>query len=154
MERAAIPCSIAAMNRSTGRAEGMTPKSSKRRAAPEQDAMVADALRRAGRALSAYELIDQLRDQAILAPQTVYRSLARLIAKGDAHRLESLNAFIACAHDHHGIAVFAICEACGAVEEFEEPAAVKRLQGWAGQSGFSVDQMTLELRGRCADCRG
>ncbi len=142
------------MNRPTSRGDGVTPKSAKRRAAPEQDAMVAQALKRAGRALSAYELIDQLRDQAVLAPQTIYRSLARLIARGDAHRLESLNAFIACAHDHHGIAVFAICEGCGSVQEFEEPAAVTRLQGWAGQSGFAVDQMTLELRGRCADCRG
>ncbi len=55
----------------------------------------------AGRPVSAYEIIDSLRDKAILAPQTVYRSLDRLIASGAAHRLESLNAFVACSHAVH-----------------------------------------------------
>jgi Fur family zinc uptake transcriptional regulator len=124
----------------------------KRRPATEQDDMIAEALKLAGRPMSAYELIDALRDRAMLAPQTVYRSLGRLIEKGDAHRLESLNAFIACRHDHHGAAVFAICEDCGVVTEFEEPRAVQPLMAWAKNADFSVEKTTLELRGRCADC--
>ncbi|MEI9901416.1 MAG: hypothetical protein WDN31_16205 [Hyphomicrobium sp.] len=86
----------------------MTRKVTKRRAAPEQDKMIADALRGVGRPVSAYELIEELRDKASLAPQTVYRSLDRLIADGQAHRLESINAFVACrhpSHDHDGAAV-------------------------------------------------
>ena len=129
-------------------------KSQKRRPAPEQDRIIAEALRRAGRPVSAYEIIDRVRDTVVLAPQTVYRALDRLIAGGKAHRLESLNAFVAChQHDHHGAAVFAICEDCGKVREFDEQAAILPLEAWARREGFEVRQMTLELRGRCASCR-
>jgi len=129
-------------------------KQHKRRPAPEQDRMIAEALKQAGRPVSAYEIIDRLRGTMALAPQTVYRALDRLIAGGHAHRLESLNAFVACRHPaHEGTAVFAICEVCGTVSEFDEPAAVGRLSSWAVKHGFAVRQMTLELRGRCAECR-
>jgi Fur family zinc uptake transcriptional regulator len=128
-------------------------RATKRTPAPEQDRMIVEALRGAGRPVSAYELIDQLREQAVLAPQTVYRALDRLIATGAAHRLETLNAFVACSHTRHeGRAVFAICESCGTVDEFDEPKAVDCLAAWAKRAKFSVREMTLELRGRCSDC--
>ena len=115
--------------------------------------MIVEALRGVGHPVSAYELIDRLRDRATLAPQTVYRSLDRLIAGGQAHRLESLNAFVACCHpSHEGAAVFAICENCGTVTEFDEPQAVERLYAWAKKAKFTVDRMTLEIRGRCRTC--
>lgn len=131
----------------------MARKSQVRRPAPDQDRLIVEALRDAGGAVSAYELIDQLRDRATLAPQTVYRSLGRLIADGHAHRIESLNAFVACRHPaHEGVAVLAICEDCGGVTEFEEPRAVQRLGAWADTAGFSVRHTTIELRGRCRAC--
>ncbi len=115
--------------------------------------MIVEELRGVGRPVSAYELIDRLRDKALLAPQTVYRSLDRLIADGQAHRLESLNAFVACRHpSHEGAAVFAICEDCGTVTEFDEPQAIERLQAWARKAKFAVDRLTLEIRGRCRMC--
>jgi Fur family zinc uptake transcriptional regulator len=132
----------------------MTRKISKRRPAQEQDKLIFGALRQSGRPVSAYEIIDQLREQATLAPQTVYRSLDRLIASGSAHRLESLNAFVACCHsDHQGAAaVFAICDDCGTVTEFAEAKAVESLSAWAKRNKYAVRTMTLELRGRCASC--
>ncbi len=109
--------------------------------------------RNAGRPVSAYEIIDSVRDKATLAPQTVYRSLDRLIASGAAHRLESLNAFVACSHVvHKGTAIFAICDRCGGVDEFDEPTALNALVNWAENSHFVLRQMTLELRGTCARC--
>ena len=73
--------------------------------------MIVEALRDLGRPVGAYELMDRLREKVSpLAPPTVYRSLDRLVAGGRAHRLHSLNAFIACRHlSHKGAAVFAIC---------------------------------------------
>lgn len=135
----------------------MIRKVTKRRPAQEQDKLIFAALRESGRPVSAYEIIDQLRDRAMLAPQTVYRALDRLIASGSAHRLESLNAFVACGqsgHQHEGqaAAVFAICDECGTVLEFAEPRAVEALAGWAKRSKYTVRAMTLELRGRCAAC--
>lgn len=131
----------------------MVRKAAKRRPAPEQDKMIVEALRGVGRPVSAYELIEELREQATLAPQTVYRALDRLIAEGHAHRLESLNAFVACRHpSHQGAAVFAICNDCGTVTEFDEPGAVEHLAAWARKARFAVELMTLELRGRCRAC--
>jgi Fur family zinc uptake transcriptional regulator len=64
-----------------------------------------------------------------------------------------LNAFVACEHPHHqGKAVFAICDACGTVKEFDSPTAIKNLQTWASKNDFKVRSMTMELRGRCATC--
>lgn len=132
----------------------MDKKPAKRRSAADQDKIVVEALRDVGRPVSAYELIEQLRDKGVTAPPTVYRALNRLIEDGLAHRLESLNAFVACNHPHHhvGKAVFAICDVCGTVQEFSSDAAEKSLSQWAKKSGFMVRSMTLELRGRCKAC--
>jgi Fur family transcriptional regulator, zinc uptake regulator len=133
----------------------MTKPTSKRRPAAEQDRLIAAALKAAGRPVSAYEIIEFVRDDVSLAPQTVYRSLDRLIEAGAAHRLESLNAFVACAHNaHKGAAVFAICERCSTVTEFSEARAVEALASWARREKFAVTQMTLELRGLCEACAG
>ncbi len=128
-------------------------KTSRRRSAADQDKIIVEALRGVGRPVSAYELIEQVREKGVTAPPTIYRALQRLIDDGLAHRLESLNAFVACNHPHHhGKVVFAICDACGAVEEFDSPAAEKALRQWAKRTAFQVRSMTLELRGQCATC--
>ena len=132
---------------------GMIKKPTKRRSAADQDKIIVEALRGVGRPVSAYELIEQVRGKGVSAPPTVYRALQRLIDDGLAHRLESLNAFVACDHPHHsGRAVFAICDSCGTVKEFDSPVAVKGLQTWAGKNDFHIRSMTMELRGRCGDC--
>ena len=105
--------------------------------------------------LSAYTLLDQLRDQGFRAPLQVYRALDTLIKGGFVHRLESLNAFVACAHDHdhaHGLTAFAICEKCGQVSEFSDEVVEERLKDWAGKSGFHATKTTIEIRGDCANC--
>jgi Fur family zinc uptake transcriptional regulator len=128
-------------------------KPAKRRSAADQDKIIVEALRGVGRPVSAYELIEQVRAKGVSAPPTVYRALQRLIDDGLAHRLESLNAFVACDHPHHsGRAVFAICDSCGTVKEFDSPTSVKSLQTWAGKNDFNIRSMTMELRGRCGDC--
>ncbi|MEP7239718.1 MAG: Fur family transcriptional regulator [Devosia sp.] len=119
--------------------------------------LVLGALAHATGPLSAYEILDRLRDDGLRAPLQVYRALDKLTERGLAHRLESLNAFVCCAdadcHRTGGIG-FAICESCGRVEEFAEPAIRQSLRRWSKASGFVPDRMTIELRGRCADCAG
>jgi Fur family zinc uptake transcriptional regulator len=118
-----------------------------------KDQLIAHALRVAGRPLSAYELMELLRSEGINAPTTVYRSLSRLIAAGEVHRLESLNAFVCCTHNcRHEAVVFAICEACGTVAEFDDEVIAERLAGWAQAARFSLEHTTIELRGRCESC--
>ncbi|MXQ13065.1 Fur family transcriptional regulator [Microvirga makkahensis] len=103
--------------------------------------------------LSAYEVLDKLRAKGAVTPPTVYRSLDKLIEKGLAHRLESLNAYVACKHPHHHeMAAFAICENCGLVTEFSDPSISERLTQWGDDHSFCSKKVTVEIRGLCEVC--
>lgn len=116
--------------------------------------LVLDALKQAEGPLTAYDVIDRVRAAGISAPPTVYRALARLIAEGLVHRLESLNAFVACTQPHqpHGTAVFAICRECRSFIEFTDERIATRLSRRAAEYDFVIEQATVELRGRCRRC--
>lgn len=121
----------------------------------KNQALVFGVLEDAEGPLSAYTILDRVREDGIRAPQQVYRALDKLLAYGLIHRLESINAFVACshpAHETHSMITFAICDACGAVSEFSDPKLAQRLQGWAGGSGFRITKSTIEVRGLCRAC--
>lgn len=117
--------------------------------------LVLGTLAHAAGPLSAYDILDRLREDGLRAPLQVYRALDKLTERGLAHRLESLNAFVCCADEschRTGTIAFAICEGCGRVEEFAEPAIEQKLRGWSRSTGFVPHRMTVELRGLCAGC--
>jgi Fur family transcriptional regulator, zinc uptake regulator len=113
------------------------------------------ALHSTGGPMTAYQVLDAVRPHGISAPPTVYRALNRLVDEGLAHRLESISAYVACAdpQHRHGSAVFAICNHCGRIEELIAATIIKRLHNRAVERGFKVSDTTVELRGRCADCK-
>jgi Fur family zinc uptake transcriptional regulator len=117
--------------------------------------LVLDALTGATGPLSAYGILDVVRSDGIKAPLQIYRALDKLVEMGLAHRLESLNAFVACAHAHEqhaGLAAFAICESCGRVDEFADDVVEQRLAGWSRGTGFKAERTTIEIRGHCGAC--
>ncbi|HTJ57947.1 MAG TPA: Fur family transcriptional regulator [Devosiaceae bacterium] len=117
--------------------------------------LVLDALSGSTGPLSAYGILDRVRSEGIKAPLQIYRALDRLVEMGLAHRLESLNAFVACAHthaEHEGLAAFAICESCGRVDEFADLVVEERLAAWSASTGFRAERTTIEIRGHCKDC--
>lgn len=107
-------------------------------------------------AQSAYDILNNLRDDGIKAPLQVYRALEKLLDAGLAHRLESVNGFVACAEPHchaHGSVAFAICEDCGHVAEFADDVVRQRLDAWTQKEGFVPSRTNVELRGLCAKCK-
>jgi len=124
-----------------------------RKLAPNHRTVFA-ALRKAGRPVTAYEIIDAVRSSGISAPPTVYRALNRLIDEGLAHRLESLNAFVACSHadGHAGAVIFMICNDCGASCEVIDAGVADRLYERCEEQDFRYERAAIELRGRCLDC--
>ncbi len=121
-----------------------------------QDRVLAE-LRHADRPLSAYALRDRLGGQPRLAPMQVYRALDRLMALGLVHRLESLNAYLACTRgDAHGAdpVAFAICRSCGQVDELEAQTVRRVLRSAAASRSFEIEAAMLELTGLCRTCRG
>jgi Fur family zinc uptake transcriptional regulator len=121
---------------------------------PKNAALVHTFLAKHGSPASAYEILDGLRGKGISAPPTIYRALDQLLARGLAHRLESLNAFVACDHPAHDDANgFAICQDCGSVREFTDPEVVSAVNALAKAQDFDVRHVTIELAGQCAACR-
>lgn len=116
---------------------------------------VFNLLKNAKTALSAYTILDHLRDQGFRAPLQVYRALDKLIMIGAVHKLESLNAYIACAHpqceDHHLMA-FAICTNCNNVDEFNNTIIEHEVHNIMKKINFRPQATTLEIRGLCEKC--
>ena len=104
--------------------------------------------------MTAYELLYAVRPAGISAPPTIYRALARLVARGLAHRIESLNAYVACTCEHRqeGHSLFLICDRCGNARELAEAGAFARLAACAGKTGFEVERASVEMHGVCAAC--
>ena len=118
--------------------------------------LVLDTLSQSGGPLSAYTILDQLREHGFRAPLQVYRALDKLVEFGMVHRLESLNAFVACRHpscDDHETIAFTICDQCGQVSEFSDDTVAARLQSLAAETGFALKKSAVELRGVCRMCR-
>ncbi len=122
----------------------------------KNQALVFGALKGTEGPLTAYAILDQLRSDGFRAPLQVYRALDKLVDFGMVHRLESLNAFVACRHpgcSSHESAAFAICETCGQVEEFSPDEAISLLKKWATDRRFKLAKTTVELRGLCDTCQ-
>jgi len=119
--------------------------------------LVFEQLKKCNTPQSAYNLLDQLRDEGLRAPLQIYRALDKLMEMELVHRLESMNAFVACSHDedhhHSGFCAFAICDNCGSVSEFSDSTISAQLDKWASNHKFETSSTTVELRGRCGHCR-
>lgn len=122
----------------------------------KNEALVFKALIDSDCPLSAYTILDRLRKSGLRAPLQVYRALDKLVDLGMVHRLESLNAFVACRHperDTHEMAAFAICEKCGEVAELTSEKLAKQMRMIAKEVQFTPRTSAIELRGICAICR-
>jgi Fur family zinc uptake transcriptional regulator len=101
----------------------------------------------------AYDLLARMGEDAAAKPPSVYRCLDFLLEMGLAHRIESLNAFVACGHWGHGhAAAFLICDACGGVGELHAGESARRLAAEIDEVRFRMRSAVIEVRGVCAAC--
>lgn len=104
------------------------------------------------KAMGAYEVLARLEADGFGSkPPVAYRALGFLVDNGLAHRVERLNAFVACAHPAapHDPA-FMICRACGHVAE---TLSDQSLDGPAEAAGFTIENAVIEAQGVCPECR-
>jgi len=106
-------------------------------------------------ALGAYDILDHLRKAGFKSqPPVAYRALDFLVANGFAHKIERLNAFIACSYpgQPHSPA-FMICRSCDVVAEtLSTP--VRGTLGTAARSvGFRIERTVVEAEGLCPSCQ-
>ncbi len=103
--------------------------------------------------LGAYIILEKFKKKhPNAAPPTIYRALEYLQKNNLVHRIEKLNAYVACCHGHGCAAQFLVCSACGTATEIEMHAFDGQIGKVARQYGFKVEQSILELVGTCSAC--
>ncbi len=101
----------------------------------------------------AYDLLTQLDGEGAAKPPTVYRALDFLQEYGLAHKIESLNAYVACGHaSHTHSAIFLICEICHGAEELHATKTARGLEEDCASIGFVSQHSIIEVRGTCRNC--
>ncbi len=101
----------------------------------------------------AYDLLERLDGEGSAKPPTVYRALDFLQELGLAHKIESLNAYVACGHaSHRHSAIFLICEKCGRAEELHSVTTTEALKSETEAAGFTLSRAVIEARGLCRTC--
>jgi Fur family zinc uptake transcriptional regulator len=116
---------------------------------------VLNVLQRSEAPLGAYALLDELREDGFKAPLQIYRALDKLQECGLVHKLDSLNAYMACTHEgcrKHRMVAFMICKKCGLVEELSKTDVSKEVMQMCQERQFQMQQATLEMHGLCEKC--
>ena len=120
------------------------------------ETLVFEFLEAAGKPASAYDILDGLRGEGLRAPLQVYRALSKLIESGTVHRIESLNAFVACKHQGCGgreVSIFMLCERCDSVTEAVDTDTATALASLCTARSFSGTRQMIEITGVCAACQ-
>ena len=105
-------------------------------------------------AMPAYGLLKRLGEDGFGSqPPVAYRALDFLMEQGFVHKVERLNAYVACMYPHEAhTPAFLVCRNCRSVAETcvsPSPAALLRE---ARAAGFAIERSVMEAEGLCRDC--
>ena len=102
----------------------------------------------------AYDLLAEISKMDYSAkPPTVYRALDFLRANGFIHKINTLNAYVACTHTlKHNQCYFIICDKCDQVQECCDDAITETIERTLSSNRFSHKDIALEISGSCDDC--
>ena len=105
--------------------------------------------------LSAYKILQLLRDTTINAPQQIYRALEKLCDLRLVHRIESLNAYVVCTNDCHdgNFNVMMLCARCQKTFEFSDQQVLQALRQRARDVQFESQHIVIEMSGLCWACQ-
>lgn len=115
---------------------------------------VLEILLESHKALGAYDILARLSEEGLGSqPPIAYRALDFLVSNGFAHKLQRLNAFVACGDpDCNANPVFLICSKCNRVAEADFGEGRDILANAAHESGFEVERTVIEAEGTCPRC--
>jgi Fur family zinc uptake transcriptional regulator len=105
--------------------------------------------------VKAYDLMENLRAQGHrLTASTIYRILEFFLQNGLVHRVNALNAFVACQEERkveHNPLIL-VCPDCQATTEINDEGLYTTIFNRLGDLGFSVKDGSVEVRGVCRRC--
>ena len=104
--------------------------------------------------IGAYQALNQLKSTLNNPkPPTVYRAIDFWQNCQFIHRIESLNAYVACKAGHlHKGSQFMICDDCGLVIETHLCHMPDALKDCAKNQSFSPSNWNFEIHGQCQGC--
>jgi len=120
-----------------------------------QRKIVLSIMLQAEKAMSAYDLLDLLKQEEPKAkPPTIYRALDFLLQQGFIHKVESSNSYIICPHFSHPnhISILFICDNCKQILEKNSDEIENHLAQLAKQNQFAVKHSIIEIHGFCPSC--
>ena len=105
-------------------------------------------------AMPAYGLLKRLDEDGFGSqPPVAYRALDFLMDQGFVHKVERLNAFVACMYPHEAhTPAFLVCRNCRSVAETRVASAPAALRQEAQATGFAIERSVMEAEGLCRDC--
>lgn len=107
------------------------------------------------KAIGAYDILAILAQENLGSqPPVAYRALDFLVSNGFAHKIEKLNAYVACSlpGTRHSPA-FMICRKCNGVLEAPSAPAGDLFDGAAGAAKFKIECTVIEAEGLCPTCQ-
>ena len=117
--------------------------------------LILSALRKSRRPLSAYSLLEKVKKFGVRSSPIVYRALETLVKQGEAHKINELNAYVACACDaghSHEVSVLTVCQGCKCVNELHDHAIIHHLIKLRDLDVNLSQAAVLELPVTCKDC--
>lgn len=117
--------------------------------------LVLTALRKSKAPLSAYEILEKVKKFGINSSPIVYRALELLTKNGTVHKINELNAFVACActADHnHDVSVLTVCQGCKKVSELHDHDIIHHMTKLRKLHVNLTKTAVIELPVICIDC--
>ncbi|MDR2349709.1 MAG: transcriptional repressor [Deltaproteobacteria bacterium] len=118
--------------------------------------LVLETLIKARGPVKAYDLLEVLRELGHrLTPSTVYRILDFFLRGGLVHKVNALNAYVACrcepqAHRHGPVIL--VCPDCRTTTEINDRHLNESIFERLGVLGFKIKTVSVEVRGVCPKC--
>ncbi len=119
------------------------------------DALVLSCLQKNGQPMSAYAILEKVKKFGIKSSPIVYRALETLMKNGSAHKINELNAFVACActaDHHHDVSVLTVCKGCKRVDELHDHAVIHHLTKLRKLHVNLSKSAVVELPVTCENC--
>ena len=105
--------------------------------------------------LSAYKILEKVKEFGIKSPPIVYRALDTLMKIGKVHKINELNTFIACdcEEDHqHLLSILTICQSCNEVSELRDHIVIDHLAKLKTLNIYLANKAVIELPIMCQNC--
>ena len=117
--------------------------------------LVLGVLRASTQPLTAYALLETLKNSGIKSAPIIYRALDALMKEGAVHKIKELGAFVACdcSADHkHALSVLTVCHDCHTVTEMHDHALIHQFENLRKQGIRLTEHAVIELPITCNAC--